>query len=88
MLQLKVWSTSMQANEVEIPLRFLLNIDMEHSLILRQIQWTDEFQFDKDGITKYHTVQFWAPKNYINPHKKRSKGSQPRFNQQPSVKCL
>lgn len=58
--------------------RYLLNSDLENPMLLRKILWTDESKFDNDGITNYHNVHFWAPKENRNPNK-RPKGSQRRF---------
>lgn len=59
--------------------RFMLNADVEDPDFLRNILWTDESKFDKDGITNYHNAHYWAPKELRNPNKKRVKGSQRRF---------
>lgn len=59
--------------------RFMLNADLEDPSFLRNILWTDESKFDKDGITNYHNAHYWASKVHGNPNKKRTKGSQRRF---------
>lgn len=59
--------------------RFMLNADLEDPSFLRNILWTDESKFSKDGITNYHNAHYWAPKAQRNPNVKRIKGSQRRF---------
>lgn len=59
--------------------RFMLNADLKDPSFLRNILWTDESKFDKDGITNYHNAHYWASKVHGNPNKKRTKGSQRRF---------
>lgn len=60
--------------------RFLLHADVEDRNYLRRILWTDESKFDKDGITNYHNAHYWSERAMGNPHLKRQKGSQRRFN--------
>ncbi|XP_041984653.1 uncharacterized protein LOC121737150 [Aricia agestis] len=60
--------------------RFLLNADVEDRNYLKRILWTDESKFDKDGITNYHNAHYWSVRVMGNPHLKRQKGSQRRFN--------
>lgn len=59
--------------------RFMLNTDMEDANFLLKILWTDESKFDQDGISNYHNIHYWAPKDDGNPNKKRLQGSQRRF---------
>lgn len=59
--------------------RYLLNCDMEDANYLREILWTDESKFDRDGITNYHNAHYWEEKAVGNPHLKRPKGSQRKF---------
>ncbi|CAK1587171.1 unnamed protein product [Parnassius mnemosyne] len=59
--------------------RFMLNADAEDPMFFRKILWTDESKFDQDGITNYHNLHFWAPKEQRNPGKKRPSKSQRRF---------
>lgn len=59
--------------------RFMLHGDLEDPAFLKQILWTDESKFDKDGITNYHNAHYWAPKAQKNPNQKRTKAAQRRF---------
>lgn len=59
--------------------RFMLDADVQDPNFLRNILWTDESKFEKDGITNYHNAHYWSIKEQKNPNKKRVKGSQRRF---------
>lgn len=59
--------------------RFMINADAEDLNFLRNILWTDESKFDKDGITNYHNLHYWAPKEGGNPKKIKQTASQRRF---------
>lgn len=59
--------------------RFMLNADADQEHFLRNILWTDESKFDRDGITNYHNLHFWAPKAGRNPKKLKETASQMRF---------
>lgn len=58
--------------------RFLINAEIENPHYLRKILWTDESTFDRDGITNYHNLHFWAPKGQ-NPRKMKERAHQRRF---------
>lgn len=58
--------------------RFMLHADSENSNYLKKILWTDESKFDRDGITNYHNLHFWAPRGE-NPHVSREGAHQRRF---------
>lgn len=58
--------------------RFLLNTDIDDPEYLKNILWTDESNFDRDGITNYHNLHFWAPKGE-NPRKSKEGAHQQRF---------
>lgn len=58
--------------------RFLLNADIEDPEYLKNILWTDESNFDRDGITNYHNLHFWAPKHQ-NPRRSKEGAHQRRF---------
>ncbi|XP_063539655.1 uncharacterized protein LOC134748795 [Cydia strobilella] len=58
--------------------RFLVNADIEDPEYLKKILWTDESNFDRDGITNYHNLHFWAPKGQ-NPRKSNEGAHQHRF---------
>ena len=53
--------------------RFMINTDKFN--FLRNILWTDESRFDKDGITNYHNLHYWAPKEGKNPKKHQQTNS-------------
>lgn len=59
--------------------RFMLNADLEDATFFKKILWTDESKFDQDGISNYHNIHHWAPKEDGNPNKKKEEGSQRRF---------
>lgn len=59
--------------------RYMLNADAEEEDFLKNILWTDESKFDKDGITNYHNLHYWAPKVEKNPKKVKETASQRRF---------
>ncbi|ENN73448.1 hypothetical protein YQE_09945, partial [Dendroctonus ponderosae] len=42
--------------------RFMLNADMEDSTFLSRILWTDESNFNREGITNYHNAHYY--RNY------------------------
>lgn len=58
---------------------FYFKYDAEEEHFLRNILWTDESKFDRDGITNYHNLHFWAPKEGGNPKKLKETVSQIRF---------
>lgn len=58
--------------------RFLLERDIEDSLFLKSILWTDESKFSREGITNFHNLHQWADKD-VNPHWKKKKSFQRRF---------
>ncbi|ERL90811.1 hypothetical protein D910_08157, partial [Dendroctonus ponderosae] len=39
--------------------RFMLNADMEDSTFLSRILWTDESNFNREGITNYHNAHYY-----------------------------
>ena len=59
--------------------RFMLNADAEEEDFLRNILWTDESKFDRDRITNYHNLHYWAPKAEGKPNKCKQTASQWRF---------
>ena len=59
--------------------RFMLNADAEEEDFLRNILWTDESKFDRDRITNYHNLHYWAPKAEGKPKKCKQIASQWRF---------
>lgn len=59
--------------------RFMLSADAESENFLKNILWTDESCFDRDGITNYHNLHYWAPKAEANPKKLKPTASQRRF---------
>lgn len=58
--------------------RFLLNADMEDRLFLKSILWSDESRFNRDGITNFHNLHYWADADE-NPHAKKQVSFQHRF---------
>lgn len=58
--------------------RYLINSEIEEPNYLKRILWTDESMFDRDGITNYHNLHYWAP-NGQNPRKKKERANQRRF---------
>jgi hypothetical protein len=58
--------------------RFLTNADIEDPDYLKNILWTDESNFGRDGITNYHNMHFWAPKGH-NPRRSKEGAHQHRF---------
>lgn len=56
--------------------RFLLETDIDDETFLSRILWTDESKFDRQGITNFHNLHYWAPEN---PHLRRTTNFQRRF---------
>lgn len=76
--------TPVQALEEGDPARrldfcsFMLHADLEDNNFLTKILWTDESKFDRDGITNFHNIHYWAPR-HENPHVVREGAHQRRF---------
>lgn len=54
----------------------MFNAEAEDPSFLKNIFWTDESKFDKDGITNAH---YWASKEQGSPNNMQIQGSQIRF---------
>lgn len=58
--------------------RYMIHADTEDNNFLSSILWTDESKFDRDGITNYHNLHYWAPRGE-NPHMAKERSHQYRF---------
>lgn len=54
----------------------MLNADIDDARFLSRILWTDESKFNREGITNFHNLHYWAEDN---PHVKRQTSFQRKF---------